>query len=137
MSNFYHFEDPFTQLHREINRLFQRAPQRLHAAAFPAVNVYDDGECYRVVAQVPGVRKEDLELTVKERQVLLRGHRQAAQAQEVAYHRRERQDARFSRALDLPQEIDPAKVQATLREGVLEVVLPRAAHAQPRRIQIG
>lgn len=143
MANFYTFNDPFTQLHREINRLFQRHPaQGLNAAAFPALNVYDDGETYLVKATLPGVSKEHLELTVKDRQLLLKGQRQTEpQSQEaqsrVAYHRRERVGGKFSRVLDLPQEIDTEKVSATFTDGILEIVLPRAAHAQARRITIG
>ena len=141
MANFYTFDDPFTQLHRELNRLFQRHPSQTQNTAFPAINVYDDGETYLVKATIPGASKEHIELTVKDRQLLLKGQRVSAPQDQdaesrVAYHRRERAGGKFSRVLDLPQEIDTAKVSATFTDGVLEIVLPRAAHAQARRISI-
>lgn len=140
MSNLYTFEDPFTQLHREINKLFSRNPMahRVFTDHLPTFNVYDDGECFLVKATVPGVSKEDLELTVKDKQLMLRGERRIEEAtQGSAYHRRERTGGRFNRVLDLPQEIDVEKVSAKFEDGILEIVLPRAASAAPRKITIG
>ncbi len=109
----------------------------LAAGVFPAVNIYDDGESFLVRAEIPGIDKDSLEITAKGEQVTLRGERviEPAAAQ-ASYHRRERESGQFRRAVTLPQRVDANRVSATYRDGVLEVVLPRVAEAQPRKIQV-
>jgi HSP20 family protein len=133
----YRFEDPFTQLRRELDRVMQAAHGEARAGVFPALNLYDDGESFMLRAEIPGLNKEELEVSAKADQLVLRGKRtiQAA-AQDASYHRREREEGTFRRAIVLPQPIDPNKVMASYTDGVLEIVLPRAEQAVLRRIEI-
>lgn len=136
------FEDPFTQLRREIDRAFQSMHQgdvwsQRGAGVFPALNLYDDGESYMLRAEIPGLNKEELEVSARGDQVILRGKRTIeAAAQDASYHRREREEGTFRRVVALPQPVDPSKVMASYTDGILEIVLPRAEQAVLRRIEI-
>lgn len=139
----YRFEDPFTQLRREIDRAFQAmnhdvwGPRGASAGVFPAINLYDDGESFLLRAEIPGLNKEELEVSAKADQLVLRGKRSiTAAGQEASYHRREREEGTFRRTVVLPQPIDPSKVMASYTDGVLEIVMPRAEQVVLRRIEV-
>lgn len=107
------------------------------AGVFPPVNIYDDGESFLVRAEVPGVDKDALEISVKGDQLTLRGERKAeAPDAKASYHRRECDGGQFRRVVTLPQPVDADKISATYKNGVLEVVLPRVPEAQPRKISV-
>ncbi|MFB6350758.1 MAG: Hsp20/alpha crystallin family protein, partial [Bradymonadaceae bacterium] len=98
-------------------------PQRSRTAgAFPPVNIYDDGEGFRIRAELPGVDKEDLEIHAQGDEITIRGERNIAPPEEGAdWHRRERQGGKFRRTVTLPQTVNPDKVTANLELGVLDV----------------
>jgi HSP20 family protein len=107
------------------------------AGVFPPVNLYDDGESFLVRAELPGVKKEALEISAKADQLTLRGERvQGSRDAPVSHHRRETEGGRFSRTITLPQAVDADRISASFKAGVLEVVIPRSAQAQPRRIHV-
>lgn len=106
------------------------------AGVFPPVNIYDDGEAFRVRAELPGVEKEHLELSLEGDQLVIRGERTVVPAEDADYHRRERESANFRRAVELPESVDPGGVEATLELGILDVYAPRAAEEQPKKIDI-
>ncbi|MFW5968727.1 MAG: Hsp20/alpha crystallin family protein [Persicimonas sp.] len=104
---------------------------------FPAVNLYDDGESFLMRAELPGVDLDDLDISAKADQVVIRGERTIETPEaEANLHRREREGGTFRRALSLPQRIDPEKVSARFKHGVLEVLAPRAADQRPRKVEI-
>lgn len=103
---------------------------------FPPINVFQDGEDFVITAELPGVRKEDLEIQVKGDQVRIQGTKAVAYPEDASVHRRERSGARFDRTLQLPAQIDAAKVSAEYRDGVLTVTLPRAENDKPRSVTI-
>ncbi len=110
---------------------------RRRAGAFPAVNIYDDGEAFRLRAELPGVDEEDLEIEVEGDEVTIRGGRNIAPPEEGAnWHRREREGGKFRRTVTLPRRIDPDGVTARLNLGVLDVYAPRAEENQPRQIDV-
>jgi len=110
---------------------------RRSAGVFPLVNLYDDGESFLVRVEVPGLDKEALEVSVKGDQLTLRGERKTQPpAPNASHHRRERDSGLFRRVVTLPQAVDSEKIQATYKNGVLEVVLPRLPQAQPRKISV-
>jgi HSP20 family protein len=117
---------------------FQQGPSAPRSAGvFPSVNIYDDGNAFLVRAELPGVNKDTLEITAKGDQLTLRGDRVIATARtDASYHRRECDGGQFRRVLTLPQAVDTEKIEATFRDGVLEVVLPRVPSALPRRIAV-
>jgi HSP20 family protein len=131
------FDDRNEDLFRAFAPLFRAAGERPAAGVFPPVNVFDDGGSFLVRAELPGVNKDSLEVTAKGDQLTVSGERVAQPVKpEASYHRRERASGKFRRTVTLPQQVDPDAVQAAYRNGVLEVVLPRVAESQPRKIAI-
>lgn len=106
------------------------------SGAFPSVNVFNDGEDYVLVAELPGVRKEDLEIEVRGDTLRIQGNKTIAYDEHASVHRRERSAGQFDRTLTLPTDIDAAKVAADYRDGVLTLRLPRAESAKPRTVTI-
>jgi HSP20 family protein len=134
---------PFWQLRGEFERamsdLFTRSanatpwtPER----AFPAVNLWEEGDALFAEAELPGLKGEDLDVAVTGNELTLRGRRLPASGEEQSYHRRERSAGEFSRTVHLPYEVDANGVEATLRDGVLLLKMPKAASARPRKIEI-
>jgi HSP20 family protein len=104
--------------------------------AYPPLNVFRKGDDFAVIAEVPGVRTSDLELQVKGNTIRLSGRKAVDYPEQAGVHRRERLGGRFDRAITLPVEIDADGVQAECRDGVLALLLPRAARDKPRTIQV-
>jgi len=79
---------------------------------------------------------EDVEVLVNGDELTIKGQRKAAEAKEQSFHRQERVIGNFSRTVTLPFDVDAEKVQATLKDGVLRITLPKAASARPRKIEV-
>lgn len=127
-----------SRLSREMDRLFGEARSTSGSGVFPPLNLYDDGESLVVRAEVPGIDPSDLELSATMNSLTIKGERKRPDFDDKAsVHRRERSHGTFSRSVNLPQEIEPDKVQASYKLGVLEVMLPKAEEAKPRKIAIG
>jgi HSP20 family protein len=103
---------------------------------YPPINVFRRGDDFAVIAEVPGVRKADLEVQVKGNTIRIAGTKAVAYPEGAGVHRRERLGGRFDRALTLPVEIDADAVQAECRDGLLALLLPRAARDKPRTIPV-
>jgi HSP20 family protein len=103
---------------------------------FPAVNAWEDDKTVYAEAELPGLAMEDIEVLVMGDELTLKGERKDLEREGATYHRRERGVGAFSRVLRLPVQIDADKVQATLRDGVLTVKLPKAQTALPRKIEL-
>jgi HSP20 family protein len=104
--------------------------------AFPLVNVFNDGEDFVLVAELPGVKKEDLDIQVRGDTLRIQGKKAISYDDGASVHRRERATGQFDRTLTLPAEVDAAKVAAEYRDGVLTLRLPRAESAKPRTVTI-
>jgi HSP20 family protein len=104
--------------------------------AYPPVNVFEQDGDFVVVAELPGVKKEDLGLKVKGDTVRIHGRKTVEYADDASVHRRERVGDEFDRTLTLPAQIDAAKVTADYRDGVLTLRLPRAESDKPRSVTI-
>ncbi len=133
---------PFVQLRSDFDRLMgdllsgTAAPVARAVRAFPAVNVWEEGEQLFAEAELPGTKKEDLEISVTGNELTIRGRRGSSVAEGTSFHRQERGVGEFSRSLRLPYDVDAEQVEATLRDGVLLLKLPKAASAKPRKIQV-
>lgn len=130
--------DPFSEIdemRRAMNRLFG-STDGVPTAAFPALNIYANGDEAIVAAELPGVDKEALEISVTGSTFTLSGSRESAITEEGSALREERFEGKFRRSLELPFNVESAKVQATLRNGILQVRLPRAESDKPRKIEI-
>ena len=104
--------------------------------AFPPINVFRKGDDFLLVAEVPGVKKSDLDVQVKGRTIRISGAKAVGYPERAGVHRRERLGGRFDRALTLPIEIDAAAAKAECRDGILALLLPRAAQDKPKTIQV-
>ncbi len=127
------------RLQREMNRLFEDYyPSRVRRApAFPALNVWTNEDGLNITAEVPGVHPEDIDISVVGDTLTLSGERRPDELKEGArYHRQERGYGSFSRSLQLPYMVDVRKVNATFRNGVLNIELPRAEQDKPRKISV-
>jgi HSP20 family protein len=130
------------QFQGEMNRLFDRwgggdREGAFGAAAFPPVNVWEDGDQVWLEAELPGLGLKDLEIYVTGgNQLTLKGQRKPAAPEKGVLHRQERAFGTFVRTLTLPFPVDPDKVEARLENGVLEVKLAKHETARPRKIEV-
>ena len=135
---------PVVQLRGEMDRLFEEffgptsALQRSMGPArvFPSLNVWEDGDNLLAEAELPGVKSEDLEISVVGSELTIKGRRPESNEEGTAFHRRERGVGEFARVVRLPVEVNAEKVQASLQNGVLRLTLPKAEAAKPRKIQV-
>lgn len=131
----------FDDLHREIDALFNRfgtVATGTRSGVFPAVNLYESGDAYVLTAELPGVRPEDIDISIEGSTVTLRGEKKVeiAHGEGTSAHRLERQGGRFRRAFELPLRIDVEKSEAIHKNGVLMLRLPKTAEARPRQITV-
>ncbi len=127
--------DPFEEirrLHEYIDRmfgeLFARTPSYDVRSLTPPVDVIDEGGVFRIVVEVPGVRKEDLDVRVTEDSVVIRAERKFDRKDERKnYYLRERSYSSYYRVIRLPEPVIPEKAEAEYRNGILEIVVPKRA----------
>ena len=130
------YGSPFRDLRRlqeEMDRLTRSAttPQ-----GFPALNVYAHQDGIVITAELPGVKEDDLDITVHRDTVTLRGQRRDPISEAGGYHRRERPTGSFGRTFSLPFNVDPEHVEAKLRDGILTLTLHRPEQDKPKRIRV-
>jgi HSP20 family protein len=107
------------------------------AGVFPLMNVTEDKDKYYVRAELPGIKAEDLDISVTGDTLSISGERKPdAENEKAQFHRREREAGRFSRIVSLPAQVDTGKVEAHCTDGVLTVVLPKAEVAKPKQISV-
>lgn len=107
---------------------------------FPPLNIFEeeDGDAIVVVAEIPGIDRDSLQIETLGNRLTLAGERKIPNPEgEFRYHRRERQSGEFRRAFRLPIEVDPEKAKATYHDGILTIRLEKAEAAKPRNIEIG
>ena len=125
------------RLHEEMSLMFGRFGSGERRAARPPLDLRQDEENLYLEAELPGLAREDLEITVSgEDELTVRGERKPPEHEGAAWHRRERDFGAFERTVALPCPVDAEKVSATMRHGVLTVTLPKAAAARPRKIDV-
>jgi HSP20 family protein len=136
--------DPFrdmSALQTRVNRLFNdvlAGGADLETRGWsPVVDIFERGEDLVLRAEVPGVSRDKLDVSVENNVLTIRGERERdREIKEEHYHRVERSYGVFSRSFTLPATVDATKIAAQFKEGILEVVLPKAEAAKPKRISI-
>jgi HSP20 family protein len=119
------------------DRLFDR--YLTHAADSRLVtdlDLFEVAQGFHLEWEVPGVRQEDLEVTVSGQHLTIRARRPQPAQDERKYHITERSYGEFQRSLSLPSEVDASGIEASLKDGVLTLYLPKQASKQPRTIPI-
>ncbi len=127
------------RLQREMNRMFRSTDGvQLHPApSFPALNIWANENGQVITAEIPGVEPEDLDISVTGEILTLSGNRKPEiVGDEHTYHRRERGYGRFKRSIQLPYPVQGDKIEASFKNGVLKIVLPRAEQDKPRKIVV-
>lgn len=104
--------------------------------AYPPINVFRRGDDFVIILEVPGIQKSDLEVQVRGNAVRLSGKKAFAYPTSVSVHRRERLSGDFDRTVTIPVEIDPDRVKAECRDGILALYLARAERDKPKSITI-
>ena len=107
------------------------------AGVFPLMNLTEDNDAYYIRAELPGMKADEIELSVTGDSISISGERKIANEDtDAKYHRRERESGKFSRILNLPGPINVEKVDASSVDGVLTIKLPKSEAAKPRQITI-
>jgi HSP20 family protein len=134
---------PMQQLRREMDRLWSSVvgdavepPWTGLVRGQPAVNVWETSEAVFAELEVPGLKNDQVDLSVVGDQLSIKVERPDAEQEGVTYHRRERPVGAFTRVLRLPSPVSPAAVEAELKNGVLTIKLPKAEAARPRKIEV-
>ena len=136
------FSDPFEALLALQRALDSRISSdwmgRSTAAigSFPPINIFQKGDDFVAVVELPGVEKNDLEIEAKENTIRLRGKRTISYGDQASVHRRERIAGVFDRTLSVPIRIEPDRIKAEYRDGILALFIPRAEADKPRSIKL-
>ena len=135
--------DPFADLSRlqeQLAGLLGASPDRFlggwSTGVYPPLNVFRTADGAVIRAELPGVRPEDISVTVEGRQLTIAGERRPAEPDKRGYHRRERAWGKFSRSVRLPEDLDLGRVEAQCRHGVLTLRVPIAEAAKARQVTI-
>jgi HSP20 family protein len=129
---------PVSTLRRELDRLFgdlERAPSFAQSFA-PQVSFEDTGEALRLRAELPGLTEKDIDINVTSNVLTVKAARKTETPEGYTAHRRERQSFSFAQSYELPTRVDPEKVQASLKQGVLTLTLPKVAEVQPKKVTV-
>ena len=128
----------FDQLRRGMDELFERVGTRTtrRAGAFPPVNLYETANEYVLTAELPGLRGDDIDVSVERNRVTLRGERKIEHPSDASLHRVERQAGVFRRTVELPVDVDADEAQAVYQDGVLTLQIPKTVAHQPRQIAV-
>ena len=138
------FRNPWVEFERirqgldELSRSYgEKGKTQIRANVFPALNVYEEADKLVVTAELPGIKPEDIDLSVEGETLTLSGRRESRREDgTVSYHRREIENGSFNRAITLPSKVDAAAVQANIADGILTITLAKAAEVAPRRSQV-
>jgi HSP20 family protein len=136
------FSDPFEALFSLQRALDSRLAsdwmgERTTAmGSYPPINIFQKGDDFVAVIELPGVDKSALQIEAKENTIRVCGGKSIDYGEGASMHRRERVSGVFDRTISVPIEIDPDGIQAEYRDGVLALFIPRAASQKPRTIKI-
>lgn len=137
--------DDLWDLQEDINRLFwgrgrhrrgQKHEEGLAVWA-PVVDICEDKESVKVTAELPGMKKADVKISIDDGTLTIRGERRFAdETKKDNYYRIERSYGAFSRSFNLPSTVEADKIKANMKDGVLEILLPKKEEAKPKEIEI-
>ena len=102
----------------------------------PPLDLYQNNDNIVAVVELPGMKKDDIEISLQDGTLIISGERKEETSQENGATRTERSTGKFRRSITLPTRVDANKVSATYKDGILTVTLPKAEEAKPKQIQI-
>jgi HSP20 family protein len=127
--------DLFSELRRQMEQVWDDFEPGTHAQ-YEALRIRDAGANVVVEADLPGVPEKNVDLTLADNVLFVTAERKLTAPEGYAPRRQERTSFRFSRSFAMPVKVDPEKVTATVKDGVLTVTLAKAEEARPRQIQV-
>jgi HSP20 family protein len=131
-----------TRMQQEMNRFFDeffgdRRSELAEGEWLPAVDVSETETEIVVRAELPGLIQEDIELSLQDNVLTLKGEKKPEKKeQKESYHRTERSYGSFTRAVTLPANVEQSKVQAAFKDGILKITLPKIEEVKPKKIVI-
>jgi len=135
--------DQWATLRDEINNLIELPfwsnigrQSQLFSGWTPALDLYQNRDNIVAVVELPGMRKEDIEISLHDGTLTIAGERKDESSNREKSERSERFIGKFRRSIGLPTRVDSAKVNATYKDGILTVTLPKAEDAKPKQIQV-
>lgn len=139
--------DPFSELERlqdEMNRLFDfslsRWPERtgfFRRTWRPAVDIKEEDDRIEVKADLPGVKKDEVDVSIEDDTLIIKGEKkEESEEEKKGFRRKERFYGSFHREIDLPSTVDKDKVKASYKDGVLELTLPKKEEAKKKQIKV-
>ena len=129
---------PFGDLENTLARIFRNDDEPEACALWsPAVDLHETKDGYILEADLPGLKKEDIQLTIEDDVVTLKGERKFEEkAEHQGYQRVERRYGSFRRSWRIPEGVIADKVSATFENGVLKAMLPKPEEAKPKQIEV-
>jgi HSP20 family protein len=135
---------------REFNRMFRTFENRLgvpkeedsengyeNAVWMPLTDIYEDKDGFRIEADLPGMKKDDVKISIKEGKLSISGERnQEKETKDAKCHRVERTYGKLYRSFNLPKEIKEDKIKAEFKDGQLTITIPKAEEVKPKEIDI-
>ncbi len=132
----------FRRLEQELDEVFGSATpwtggiRSLPPGTFPAINVGGTEDQVTVYLFAPGIDAKKLDISIQQNVLTVSGEREVARDEQATYYRQERFDGEFRRVLSLPDDVDPEKVEASYRDGIVQITVRRRESAKPRQIAI-
>jgi HSP20 family protein len=141
LTNFESLFDEFRRMEQDLDELFGRstAPAGIRSVsrgAFPATNIGATSNAVHVYLFAPGLDPKGFNLSIQQNLLLVSGERRLPADEKATYYRQERFDGEFRRAITLPEDVDPSRVDAKYSDGILQVTLQRKEAARPRQITV-
>lgn len=122
---------------RFYKSFFGGVPEDQEGYWAPVVDIEEDKDNYIVKAEIPGVKKEDIKVTVRDNLLVVSGERSCEkEVKDRTYHRIERSYGKFSRTIALPAAVDPDKIKASYTDGILHITLPKPESSKPKQIDV-
>lgn len=136
------YEMPLARLRDQFSQIFEQPEfalgDLLGGGWLPAVDVLEDKNNLIVKAELPGFKREELDVSVHENNLILSGERKSdEERKDGEFYRSERFYGRFHRVITLPSSVETEKIKAKYRDGVLTVTLPKSEHAKGKQIEVG
>jgi HSP20 family protein len=145
--------DPFQDLRSAQDEMALMNPMLAHALGLhtqqqgsgratttvwaPALDISERKDAYLVTVELPGIKPEDLDITMEDGLLTIQGERQFTQeSSEQQFHRVERRYGAFRRSITLPAQVQAEQIEASFEDGVLQIMVPKMEEAKPKRIQV-
>jgi HSP20 family protein len=144
--------DPFQDLRSAQDEMAQMSPMLAHALGLhtpqgnaqatttawaPALDISERKDAYLVTVELPGLKPEDLDITMEDGLLTIQGERQfTSESSEQQFHRVERRYGAFRRSITLPAHVMAEGIEASFEDGVLQILVPKAEEAKPKRVQV-